>query len=233
MSTRRKNGSLLKSQLLGWSLESWFPGKLVRVISTDTKENAITLRTDHFLAAFVVNNPIPVKNKDHISFIAWTAFPFGKDQVSSIWGRAAFVVRCYAVITIGTYSTLCWLKKRQMHLSRISDTLGKTAATSYGVANLPTKVVLTTLTRQPRHSPYISIYLYWRVRCYMSSIVVWMRFWNGKTKIQFLNNNASLTRTIKARAFLLSNQTCIALFPTTAWFGIGTGFVPFLLAMLA
>ena len=81
------------------------------------KHNVLTLRTDNFLAALVMDNPVPIKDKYHVCFIAGTASVLRKDEMGSIRGRAASFVWSYTVTTIATYSTL-W-KRQQALISQV------------------------------------------------------------------------------------------------------------------
>ena len=68
-------------------------------------KKCLTLRTDDFLAALMVNNTIPIKYKYHVGLIASGASLLGKDEISSIGGRTSPGVRCHTIVTVTAYST--------------------------------------------------------------------------------------------------------------------------------
>ena len=68
-------------------------------------KKCLTLRTDDFLAALMVNNTIPIKYKYHVGLIARGASLLGKDEISSIGGRTSPGVRCHTIVTVTAYST--------------------------------------------------------------------------------------------------------------------------------
>ena len=71
----------------------------------DFESKCLTLRTDDFLAALMVNNTIPIKYKYHVGLIARGASLLGEDEISSIGGRTSSGVRCHTIVTVTAYST--------------------------------------------------------------------------------------------------------------------------------
>ena len=68
-------------------------------------KKCLTLRTDDFPAALMVNNTIPIKYKYHVGLIASGASLLGEDEISSIGGRTSPGVRCHTIVTVTAYST--------------------------------------------------------------------------------------------------------------------------------
>ena len=68
-------------------------------------KKCLTLRTDDFLAALMVNNTIPIQYKYHVSLIASGASLLGENEISSIGGRTSPGVRCDTIVTVTAYST--------------------------------------------------------------------------------------------------------------------------------
>ena len=69
------------------------------------KIKKITLWTDHFLAALVMNNAILIKNKNLIGCITSRAFFFGEYEITAIRRGTTSFVWGHTEVTVTSYST--------------------------------------------------------------------------------------------------------------------------------